>query len=227
MKVTQLCPTLWDSMDYIVHGILQAKILEWIAFPFSRGSSQSRTQTGVSYTAGEFFTSWVTREALNTKTTRNAKSSKVVRYKIDIGKSVLFLYTNNEIPERGNKKGISFKVISKNKIDLYFCFCASTMLSWLLYLCSIVWNQEGWFLQCHFIFSRLLWLFRVFYVSIQIVKKFYSSSVKNATGNLIGITVNLWVAMGSINIFTICYFKFKNRYISPSVLSLITFISVF
>ena len=33
MKVTQLCPTLWDPMDYTVHGILQARILEWIAFP--------------------------------------------------------------------------------------------------------------------------------------------------------------------------------------------------
>ena len=36
VKVAQLCPTLCDSMDYTVHGILQAKILEWAAFPFSR-----------------------------------------------------------------------------------------------------------------------------------------------------------------------------------------------
>jgi len=40
VKVTQLCPTLCDPMDYTVHGILQARILEWVAFPFSRGSSQ-------------------------------------------------------------------------------------------------------------------------------------------------------------------------------------------
>ena len=38
MKVAQLCPTL-DPMDYTVHGILQARILEWVAVPFSRGSS--------------------------------------------------------------------------------------------------------------------------------------------------------------------------------------------
>ena len=38
MKVTQSCLTLCDSMDYTVHGILQARILEWVAFPFSRGS---------------------------------------------------------------------------------------------------------------------------------------------------------------------------------------------
>ena len=37
VKVAQLCPTLWDPMDYTVHGIFQARILEWVAFPFSRG----------------------------------------------------------------------------------------------------------------------------------------------------------------------------------------------
>ena len=36
VKVAQSCPTLWDPMDYTVHGILQARILEWAAFPFSR-----------------------------------------------------------------------------------------------------------------------------------------------------------------------------------------------
>ena len=46
-----------DPMDYIVHGILQARILEWVAFPFSRGSAQSRDQTQVSHIAGGFFTS--------------------------------------------------------------------------------------------------------------------------------------------------------------------------
>ena len=35
VKVVQSCPTLCDPMDYIVHGILQARILEWVAFPFS------------------------------------------------------------------------------------------------------------------------------------------------------------------------------------------------
>ena len=40
VKVAQLCPTLCDPMDYTIHGILQAKILEWVAFPFSRGSSE-------------------------------------------------------------------------------------------------------------------------------------------------------------------------------------------
>ena len=57
VKVTQLCPTLCDPMDYTAHGILQARILEWGAFPF-RGSSQPMDQTQVSRIAGGFFTSW-------------------------------------------------------------------------------------------------------------------------------------------------------------------------
>ena len=52
-------------MDYRVHEILQARILERVAFPFSRGASQPRDQTQVSHIAGEFFTNLATREALD------------------------------------------------------------------------------------------------------------------------------------------------------------------
>ena len=66
--VTQSCPTLCDPVDCSpsgssVHGILQAVILEWIAIPFSRGSSQPRDRTPVSYITGRFFIIWATREA--------------------------------------------------------------------------------------------------------------------------------------------------------------------
>ena len=57
VKTAQSCPTFCDPMDYTVHGILQARILEWVAFPFSRGSSQPRDQTQVSRIADRFFTS--------------------------------------------------------------------------------------------------------------------------------------------------------------------------
>ena len=40
--IAQLCLTLCDPMEYTVHGVRQARILEWVALPFSRGSSQSR-----------------------------------------------------------------------------------------------------------------------------------------------------------------------------------------
>ena len=55
-------------MEYTVHGILEARILEWVAFPFSRGSSQPMNRTGVSCIAGGFFTNWAIREAKNTHT---------------------------------------------------------------------------------------------------------------------------------------------------------------
>ena len=64
--VTRSCLTLYDHIDYSVHGILQDRILEWVAFPFSRGSSQPRDWIQVSFIAGRFFTSWATREAKNT-----------------------------------------------------------------------------------------------------------------------------------------------------------------
>ena len=62
VEVTQSCPTLCDPMDYTVPGILQTEVPEWVAFPFSRGSSQPRDQIQVSRIAGGFFTSWTTRE---------------------------------------------------------------------------------------------------------------------------------------------------------------------
>ena len=59
--VTQSCLTLCDPMDcsppgFSVHGILRARMLEWVAMPSSRGSSQPRDRTQVSYISGRFFT---------------------------------------------------------------------------------------------------------------------------------------------------------------------------
>ena len=63
VKVAQLCLTLCNLMDYTVHGILQARIPEWVAFTFSRAFSQPRDRTQVFCIAGRFFTSWTTRDA--------------------------------------------------------------------------------------------------------------------------------------------------------------------
>ena len=65
VKVAQTCPTLCDPMEYTVQGILQARILEWVAFPFSRGSSQPRDWIQVSRIAGVFFITWATRQVDN------------------------------------------------------------------------------------------------------------------------------------------------------------------
>ena len=67
-EVAQLCLTLCDPKECSlpgssIHGIFQAKVLEWVAIAFSRGSSQPRDQTRVSHIAGSCFTFWATREA--------------------------------------------------------------------------------------------------------------------------------------------------------------------
>ena len=66
-EFTQSCPSLCDTTDCSlpnssIHGIFQARILEWIASPFSRRSSWSRDRTQVSCTAHRFFTIWATRK---------------------------------------------------------------------------------------------------------------------------------------------------------------------
>ena len=61
--VTQLCPTLVTPRTSHAHGILQARILEWVAIAFSRGPSRPRDWTRVSFTAGRYFTNWAMREA--------------------------------------------------------------------------------------------------------------------------------------------------------------------
>ena len=64
VKIAQLCPTICDPMHCTVPGILQARIPEWVVFPFSREFSQPRDRTQVSLIAGGFFTSWATKEAV-------------------------------------------------------------------------------------------------------------------------------------------------------------------
>ena len=63
VKVAQLCATLFDPTDYRlpgypIHGIFQARVLEWVAISFSRASSRPRDQTRVPHIAGRRFTLW-------------------------------------------------------------------------------------------------------------------------------------------------------------------------
>ena len=72
MLVVQSCLTLWNPTDcnppgFSVHGILQGRILVWVAIPFSKGSSWPRGWTQVSWITGRFFTDWATREAQHVK----------------------------------------------------------------------------------------------------------------------------------------------------------------
>ena len=82
MSVTQSCPTLCDPMDHSLpgfsaHGLLQARILEWGAIPFSRGIYQTQGLSLVSRIAGEFLKVWATRKAHTGVTHTKACSAQV------------------------------------------------------------------------------------------------------------------------------------------------------
>ena len=81
-----LCdPMDWSLPGFSVHGILQARILEWVAMPFSRGSFLPRDWTWISCIAGRFFTVWATREAHKG------------RVWLDFSSKLLVNYTNSQI----------------------------------------------------------------------------------------------------------------------------------
>ena len=104
-KSLQSCPTLCDPMDCSpgssVHGILQAKILEWVALPYSRGSSWPRDQTWVSHFAGRFFTTRATwgqgppkcHLFIFINISRNAKDSNSLMYITKCERDFLLLTT--------------------------------------------------------------------------------------------------------------------------------------
>ena len=81
-EVTQLCPTLCDPVDCSppgssVHGILQARVLEWVTISFSRGSSWPRYRTQVSHIGGRCFNLWATREAQYIRTSAEQNAGKM------------------------------------------------------------------------------------------------------------------------------------------------------
>ena len=93
-SIAQLCLTLWDPMDCnlsdsSVHGILQTRMLEWIAISFFRGSSWHRDWSQVSCIAGRYFTIWATDEAQNLALIIKPNNSHLVDYK-----SCLFLVSS-------------------------------------------------------------------------------------------------------------------------------------
>ena len=86
-EVAQSCPTLCDPMDCSlqrssVREIFQPGTLEWVAIYFSRGPSQPRDQTWVSYIVGRYFTVWATREVIITSTASRRK--EIIKLRMDI-----------------------------------------------------------------------------------------------------------------------------------------------
>ena len=106
VKVAQSCPAVCDPTNYSlpdssVHGILQARILEWVAFLFSRGSSQPRDWTQVSCIAGGFVTSW-------------AESRIYKIYKVHIYIYILFYYIYYLYPDAEKDWGLEKKGMTKD-----------------------------------------------------------------------------------------------------------------
>ena len=132
VKVVHSCLTLCDPMDCIV---LQARILEWVAFPFFRGSSQSRDRTQVSGIAGGFFTSWVTREAiLESVAMPSSRGSSQPQDRTHVSRIAGKVFTVSTIREA---------LYAKKHCGIVFCTCP-----WLGTYCSLLgsyqWPFFGW-----------------------------------------------------------------------------------
>ena len=115
MKAVPLCPTLCIPMDYALHGILQARILEEVTFPFSKRSSQPRngTQAQVSHIAGRCFNLCANREALKNKNivspTDTELQIQVLTSKISKGGKEARLKEEGGGGGRGELKGWSYR----------------------------------------------------------------------------------------------------------------------
>ena len=111
--VAQLCPTLWDPKDcsppgFSVHGILQARLLEWIAIPFSRGSSWPRNWTLVSCIAGRFFTTWATGNSNCPTCIRPTASTNSMQQILDFNR---LYFPPSDTQESVKSEGISHSVM--------------------------------------------------------------------------------------------------------------------
>ena len=139
VNVAQLCLTLCYPMDCTVHGILQARMLEWAAVPFSRGSSQPRNTTQISHFAGGFFTSWATREAQDTHCSRDTHCLVLIGIHVSTAPSVTLFFLS--------------KVFSQAESDFhdycinFFCQFSDTSLpsrcDWGLL--QYHWTANSWF----------------------------------------------------------------------------------
>ena len=109
------CNPPGSSVPLSCLGILQARILEWVAMPSSRGSSQPRDRTQVSSTAGRFFTVWATKEAQEYFTswatqdapliTRDMQIKTTMGYHVTLVRMAIKKTTDNKCWQKGRAKG--------------------------------------------------------------------------------------------------------------------------
>ena len=146
------CQTLCNPLNYTAHGIFQARILTWVAVPFSRNSSQPRDQTQVSHTAGRFFTSWATREALVrckriTEADPLTTTSEVVQ-EFNIDHSVVIWHLKQIGKVKKLDKWVPHKLIANQKNKSF----QSTIFSYFVQQQSIslldcdAWQKNGFYM---------------------------------------------------------------------------------
>ena len=125
-EVAQSCPTLCDPMDCSlsgssVHGIFQARVLEWIAISFSRGSSRPRNWTKVSHIAGRRFTVWATREVW---LYQEVQLGNTIR-KIDLTMELEAVLGNHSVGRlRWHERKCIFSHWFENKSRGWMCVCS-------------------------------------------------------------------------------------------------------
>ena len=165
MKVTQSCQTLCDPMDYTVHRILQARILEWVAFPFSRGSSLPRDQTQVSHIADGFFTSWATRETLFPKTHHFSHLLFIYPWRIDV-----WFCPERTNGEKINRKGKIILHYLATKVIVKLCSFGITDSPFFFFLFFIICIKFSLPMLCSPIFRIPLYLQHPFLILSNLIR---------------------------------------------------------
>ena len=144
VKVTQSCPTLCDPMNYSVHGILQSRILEWVAVPFSRGSFQSRKVKG-----------WIKKTVWTTPHT-----SKSQLFFIPIALTKILKEVKIQRWQRWKELG-TLKIYFWNQISkgyLLLSNCSFALLNFAIWYWNKFWNQCTYVIH-HFNMHFLLYTF--------------------------------------------------------------------
>ena len=121
VKVAQSCPAVCDPMDCSlpgssVHGILQARMLEWVAIPFSRESSQPRDRTQAFCIAGGFFTIWAILQLIE-------------RSLFSLSALTKYCYMKNTVLDSNNWGSLQAECISLSSDKLF------QLALWLLWSC--------------------------------------------------------------------------------------------
>ena len=177
-----------DPIDYTVPGILQARILEWVAFPFSRESSQPRDRTQVSHIAGRFFTNWATREAQESWSGYGYSHMAILPMALQFSQHHLLRRLFFKLIDHTHR-GLFLSSLFCS-IDLYVCFYANLIL---FNLCIFVilfeiseYDASSFVLPQFLHYLYYYWIVRILYIFwIQVFCELYVLYI---------ISPSLWIA---------------------------------